>query len=537
MENAVEIKNLVKEFDVYHETASLINLIFSGGKKTRFSALKGIDLNIEKGTTVGITGPNGSGKTTLLKILSGTLYSTSGEIQLSGKVSSILELGAGFHPELTGRENVYLNALLLGFKKDEIEEKYESIVKFADIGDFIDTKVKTFSTGMYLRLGFSIAIHADFDILLIDEILAVGDVDFQAKCIQRLKDFQEEGKTIIIVSHNQGLLTRLSNKVYNMSEGKLSPITLKLDKREEAIEKIDENNELIMPTFKEEFHFEIFTKMDMLYRMIEFLGLSNPKLLYLSLDSFDPVFFLKQYEYFVMNPELTMMNLKFIPESLPFPLCFDISIGFNIIPFYEIAKTKSFLSQFLETTKALGILSYLTPSKERVEAEISSYEFCDENYSIQDKIIKSKSELEFNDDSNIIDFFKKRNINYKEFYILSIYEWLLYSIIINVTYDIYGRSFLSRKLNTVINKIGYSTSLSSKGMYQKVIIFSRSEIPLKIEENKQNQEIIFEKLFLTISGIKQEELIKNIEKRKLTKLNSLEKKIKNLLKNKLIVNI
>ncbi|MCK4667536.1 ATP-binding cassette domain-containing protein [Candidatus Dependentiae bacterium] len=537
MENAVEIKNLVKEFDIYHETASLIGLIFSGGKKTRFSALKGINMNIEKGKTIGITGPNGSGKTTLLKILSGTLYPTSGIVDIQGKVSSILELGAGFHPELTGRENIYLNALLLGFKKDEIEKKYDSIVKFADIGGFIDTKVKTFSSGMYLRLGFSIAIHADFDILLIDEILAVGDVGFQAKCLQRLRDFQEEGKTIIIVSHNLGLLTRLSNKVYNMAEGKLSPIALKEDKSEEKIEEKEEKIEEVKPTFKEEFHFEVFTKMDMLYRMIEFLGLSNPKLLYLSLDSYSPEFFLKKYEHFIMNPGMKTMDLKFTPEALPFLNYFDISIGFNIIPFLEIEKTKSFLMQFFETPKTLGILSYLTPSKKRVEAELFSYKFCEENYSIQDKIIKSKSELEFNDDSNIINFLKKNNINYREFYILSIYEWLLYSIIINVTYDIFERSILFRKLNSVINKAGYSTSLSSKGMYQKVIIFSHNEIPFKIEENNLNQETIFEKLFLSISGIKQEELITNIEKRKLTKLNSLENKIKTLLKNKFEIHI
>jgi ABC-2 type transport system ATP-binding protein len=175
------------------------------GKKTRewFWALKDINLEIKPGETVGIMGPNGSGKSTLLKLIAGVSRPTEGSIATVGRVAPLIELAAGFHPELTGRENVYLNGIILGMSKAEVKAKFNEIVAFAGLSDFIDSPVKHYSTGMYLRLAFSVAIHTDPDILLLDEILAVGDEQFQAKCFAKLREFKQQHKTIIYVSHDK----------------------------------------------------------------------------------------------------------------------------------------------------------------------------------------------------------------------------------------------------------------------------------------------------------------------------------------------
>lgn len=177
---------------------------FFTGKKTRewFWALKDINLEIKPGETVGIMGPNGSGKSTLLKLIAGVSEPTKGTIHTVGRIAPLIELGAGFHPELTGRENVYLNGIILGMSRAEVQAKFDEIVAFAGLADFIDSPVKHYSSGMYLRLAFSVAIHTDPEILLLDEILAVGDEKFQAKCFKRLRSLQEQDKTIIYVSHD-----------------------------------------------------------------------------------------------------------------------------------------------------------------------------------------------------------------------------------------------------------------------------------------------------------------------------------------------
>ncbi|MCA9373053.1 ABC transporter ATP-binding protein [Candidatus Woesebacteria bacterium] len=174
-----------------------------GGKATSetFWALQNVDLRIKKGETFGIIGPNGSGKSTLLKLIAGVTQPTKGSISVNGRIAPLIELGAGFHPELTGRENVYLNGVILGLKRQEIDEQFKDIVDFAELWDFIDQPIKHYSSGMYLRLAFAVAVHTKPEILLVDEILAVGDGAFQEKCLKRMKAFQDEGKTIIIVTH------------------------------------------------------------------------------------------------------------------------------------------------------------------------------------------------------------------------------------------------------------------------------------------------------------------------------------------------
>lgn len=196
---------------------------FFTGKKTRewFWALKDINLEIKPGETVGIMGPNGSGKSTLLKLIAGVSEPTKGTIHTVGRIAPLIELGAGFHPELTGRENVYLNGIILGMSRAEVQAKFDEIVAFAGLADFIDSPVKHYSSGMYLRLAFSVAIHTDPDILLLDEILAVGDEQFQKKCLQKIDEHIKRGTTMLFVSHDSKLVSRICQRVITLQKGSL----------------------------------------------------------------------------------------------------------------------------------------------------------------------------------------------------------------------------------------------------------------------------------------------------------------------------
>lgn len=193
------------------------------GKKTKdqFWALRNIDLKINKGETIGVIGPNGSGKSTLLKLIAGVSNPTEGEIVVEGKIAPLIELGAGFHPELTGRENVFLNGIILGMKRSEVEACFQEIVDFAEIWDFIDQPVKHYSSGMYLRLAFAVAVHTQPEILLVDEILAVGDAAFQAKCFKKMDEFKQAGVTIIYVSHAIESVREFCDKVVYINKGKM----------------------------------------------------------------------------------------------------------------------------------------------------------------------------------------------------------------------------------------------------------------------------------------------------------------------------
>lgn len=194
-----------------------------GGKSIvdSFWALKNVSFEVEKGETFAIIGPNGSGKSTLLKLISGVTEATRGKIKVRGRIAPLIELGAGFHPELTGRENIYLNGVILGMKRKEIAERFQEIVDFAEIADFIDQPVKHYSSGMYLRLAFSVAVHVNPDVLLVDEILTVGDEYFQQKCYQKLAEFKKNGVTIIIVSHYLEQVEAVADRVALVVKGDL----------------------------------------------------------------------------------------------------------------------------------------------------------------------------------------------------------------------------------------------------------------------------------------------------------------------------
>jgi ABC-type polysaccharide/polyol phosphate transport system ATPase subunit len=229
---AVDVKSVSKKYRIYHEKIpSLKNTILKGRRTTyeEFLALDDVSLTINHGQTVGIIGPNGSGKSTLLKLISKVIEPTKGEIIVNGPMSALLELGAGFHPDLTGKENIYINAAILGMRKRDVDNKLDEIISFSELEKFIDTPVKNYSSGMYMRLGFSVAIHVNPDILLVDEVLAVGDQAFQAKCYKVIYDFMKRGKTIIIVSHDLDTIADLFSKVAFLSEGKIRDTGKPLD--------------------------------------------------------------------------------------------------------------------------------------------------------------------------------------------------------------------------------------------------------------------------------------------------------------------
>jgi ABC-type polysaccharide/polyol phosphate transport system ATPase subunit len=186
-----------------------------------FFALQDVSFSVDHGETFGIIGRNGSGKSTALKLIAGVTAPSSGEVYVVGRVSPLIELGAGFHPDLTGRENIYLNASILGMTSREIEEQFDAIVDFAELADFINTPVKRYSSGMYARLGFAVAVHSNPDLLLVDEVLSVGDAFFQEKCLQRMREFKASGMTIVLVSHSPGLISEFCDRAIWIDHGRL----------------------------------------------------------------------------------------------------------------------------------------------------------------------------------------------------------------------------------------------------------------------------------------------------------------------------
>ena len=224
MANAIEIDGVSKIFRLYQEKyTSLKERVINAGKipYEEFWALKDINISVEEGTSVGLLGHNGSGKSTLLKCIAGIIQPTAGEIRVKGRVSAMLEVGAGFHPELSGRDNIFLSATLLGVPVKEIAARFDDIVEFSEIGPFIDNQVKYYSTGMYARLGFAVAVNVDPDVLLVDEVLAVGDENFQRKCIERIRHFQKEGRTIVFVSHSPEMVRATCEEAYVLDHGLL----------------------------------------------------------------------------------------------------------------------------------------------------------------------------------------------------------------------------------------------------------------------------------------------------------------------------
>lgn len=214
-DNAIEVKNITKDFKVYYDKGSELKEKMLFWKRNRYEkrhVLNGISFNVKRGEAIGLVGKNGCGKSTTLKMLTKIIYPDSGTIEMRGRVSSLIELGAGFHPDMSGRENIYTNASIFGLTKKEIDARLDDIIAFSELEDFIDNPVRTYSSGMYMRLAFAVAINVDADILLIDEILAVGDANYQAKCFNKLREIKAEGTTIVIVSHSLGQIEQICDR-------------------------------------------------------------------------------------------------------------------------------------------------------------------------------------------------------------------------------------------------------------------------------------------------------------------------------------
>jgi ABC-type polysaccharide/polyol phosphate transport system ATPase subunit len=218
---AIRLNGISKKYFLYNKKPTLVEYILSLKKPDQFWALKGINLSIKQGETVGIIGPNGAGKTTLFNIICKITAPTKGSVLTKGKVVSLIELEAGFHPDLTGIENIYLNGLILGMTKDEIKSRLDDIESFADIGNFINSPMYTYSKGMKLRLGFSIAVNASPEILAIDENISVGDEDFQKKSLNKIKDFYHQGKTVIVSSHYLSFIRKSCKRTIWLDKGKI----------------------------------------------------------------------------------------------------------------------------------------------------------------------------------------------------------------------------------------------------------------------------------------------------------------------------
>jgi len=224
MSIAVRVEGVAKQYRIYDRPIDRLKESLTRGRwrwHREFWALKGLSFEIERGTTTGIIGPNGSGKSTLLQIIAGTLNPTHGSVQFEGRIAALLELGAGFNLEFTGVENVYMNAALMGFSKAETAARLPEIERFAELGDFINQPVKTYSSGMYVRLAFAIAVNSDPDILIVDEALSVGDTIFQHRCVRRIKEMQQRGTTILFVSHEPTLVRALCSRAILLYQGEM----------------------------------------------------------------------------------------------------------------------------------------------------------------------------------------------------------------------------------------------------------------------------------------------------------------------------
>jgi ABC-type polysaccharide/polyol phosphate transport system ATPase subunit len=226
--NAIEVRDVFKVYRRYghrRQFATLKSAILSGSfvsdlkADETFEALKGVSFDVARGRTYGIIGRNGSGKSTMLKCVAGITRPTRGTVTVNGRISALIELGAGFHPEISGRENVFINGIMLGLSKKEITKRFDEIVQFAELEDFIDAPVKTYSSGMYMRLGFAVAIHVDPDVLLVDEVLAVGDEGFTHKCLDKFGEFKRRNKTILLVTHSLGLVERFCDEAVWLDNG------------------------------------------------------------------------------------------------------------------------------------------------------------------------------------------------------------------------------------------------------------------------------------------------------------------------------
>jgi len=278
----IEIRDLIKIYKMYEKPIDRLKESLSITHKQYskdFYALNGINISIEQGESIGIVGTNGSGKSTLLKIITGVLTATSGSVSVYGKISALLELGAGFNPEYTGIENIYLNGTMLGYSKEEINSKIDEIIEFADIGEFIHQPVKTYSSGMFVRLAFSVAINVEPDILIVDEALSVGDYKFQMKCYKKISEFRENGKTIILVTHDVDSVKKFCTRAIWLEKGSVKMVGEPKEVTAVYIKSLHQSNETVLKENK------IDRKKTMQFNSIARFGMRVSAIKYVSLST------------------------------------------------------------------------------------------------------------------------------------------------------------------------------------------------------------------------------------------------------------
>ena len=262
LNNAIEVNNIKKYFKVYYDKGSTLKDRLSSRVRSKYQrreVLKGISFEVLKGEAIGLIGKNGCGKSTTLKLLTKIMYPDEGSIELNGRVSSLLELGAGFHPDMSGKENIYMNAAVFGLSRKEIDKRVDDIIRFSELKDFIDNPIRTYSSGMFMRLAFSVAINVDADILLIDEILAVGDISFQKKCFEKLKEIKMAGATIVIVSHSLEQIQEICDRTIWIENGVIKEEGNPRKVHEHYLQDMEKNR---LQRFQNEYYENIFAEQD-----------------------------------------------------------------------------------------------------------------------------------------------------------------------------------------------------------------------------------------------------------------------------------
>lgn len=377
---AVSVQNLSKAYKIFETPGKrLLYHLFKANTGKDFYALSDISFDIKKGESFGIIGRNGSGKSTMLQILAGIIKATSGEILVNGKIAALLELGSGFNPENTGYENIYMNAAIMGVKKNEIEKKINEIIEFADIGDFIAQPVKTYSSGMYIRLAFAVAINVDADIILIDEALAVGDVFFRQKCYTKLDQLKEQGKTIILVSHGMNEVEQFCDRALLLSHGEnillgdSRDVVKKyyiLDQKQKPMdETLAQKNDLIVDSKKisEKATFDGWSiKDNIFYDLSMSIEVSDDKIKFLKIGLFDESGYAKRvfqqgedaYFYYeievIKNIELPLVGTTLYDQKNIIVHGKDNLQVYSDLPDYVLSGSKIFILQKMKLDIGIG---------------------------------------------------------------------------------------------------------------------------------------------------------------------------------------
>lgn len=490
--NVIEVKNVWKRYRLHYEKEIFLKEMLSNLLRRRkyydeFWALKDINIEIKKGETVGIIGKNGSGKTTILKLLSGITEASRGSIEIKGRVTELLELGAGFHPELTGRENIYLNGSILGLSRKEINQKMNSVISFADIGNFIDAQAKTYSSGMYLRLGFAIAAQVDPDILLIDEVLAVGDLTFQKKCFERIEELKKRGKTIVFVSHSLDAVREICNRTIWLNEGKIEiddatekAINFYLAKiryeeivQEEPLEleKVEvapsPKKEIAKRKTKYQLPVDIYQRYKMAEEIINQLRRDKRlKVLILGEESND-------FSLFLPKDELHTLDRKSIRKRLPFKdNFFNFAVSLDLIEHLPPERREQFVSEQLRVSKDYLILGAPFENENVKLADRILYDFIHSRYGIKYRFLQEHFRYGLPKLEEIHKFLDKRGLEYITLPNGYLYRWL-FMILVHFTIEgVKGSSEVALKIREFYNR-NYYLHDNREPSYRKIILASK----------------------------------------------------------------